>query len=183
MWKGLPVEGGLSLPRGCDSPRRTDPQEFAEPGRWAASMVDQDWRNGLRARFPSVLAEQAEIRCGAGWAELLNELCDQLQCLANTGAGQPVAIQVKEKLGALCFYFHVVYPNADAAGSRQQLSEADPDARASFDALVDAARRRSREICELCGRRGRLRREVGILATRCDTHARPGWESADIGAD
>lgn len=83
---------------------------------------------------------------GAGWLPLVEELVIDL---IELGWDRQVA-QVKEKFGGLRFYIGV--GSADIA------------------ATIDRAQERSFEICEECGRPGRLR-DGPYLLVRCDEHA------------
>lgn len=93
--------------------------------------------------------------CGDGWFALIHELCTTLSQLATeegrTADNWPKAVQVKEKFGTLRFY-------AD------NLSEA-------MDEAVDRAEERSAQICEVCGKAGRLRTFGGWHTTLCGYHA------------
>ena len=84
-----------------------------------------------------------------GWYKLIHELCVQIQKHAAENDLDPVALQVKEKLGGLRFYLR---------GADERI-----------DALIDGAERRSFKICEVCGEPGQLRAH-GWLRTLCDKH-------------
>ncbi|SIT40624.1 conserved hypothetical protein [Paraburkholderia ribeironis] len=89
------------------------------------------------------------FECGDGWYDLLNALCLNLQHATKRGASQVVAIQVKEKFGGLCFYANG--PDADQAG------------------MIELAETMSKQLCEVCGNRGKTIRNGGIK-TRCLEH-------------
>ncbi|CAB3804204.1 hypothetical protein LMG28614_05979 [Paraburkholderia ultramafica] len=91
------------------------------------------------------------LQCGDGWAGLLDDLCRQLQCeTAENGAPQVVALQVKEKFGAIRFYA------ADLAARQRN--------------LVQAAEAASKTTCETCGAPGALIDGLWVK-TRCTAHA------------
>ncbi|ADG18186.1 conserved hypothetical protein [Paraburkholderia atlantica] len=89
------------------------------------------------------------FECGDGWYDLLNALCLNLQHATKRGASQVVAIQVKEKFGGLCFYANGL--DAEQAG------------------MIELAETMSKQLCEVCGNRGKTIRIVGIK-TRCPEH-------------
>ena len=95
---------------------------------------------------------------GDGWYGLVYQLCEQLEPLVgelNTSlqaSGEHFRVlEVKQKMGALRFY---VSHHSDAV-----------------DAMIDAARQRSLEMCEVCSRLIRtveLRNHDGWLVTLCE---------------
>ncbi|MGF6447121.1 hypothetical protein [Paraburkholderia youngii] len=89
------------------------------------------------------------FECGDGWYDLLNALCLNLQHATKCGASQVVAVQVKEKFGGLCFYANG--PDAEQAG------------------MIELAETMSKQLCEVCGNRGKAIRNGGIK-TRCPEH-------------
>src|SRR6202022_5056215 len=81
-------------------------------------------------------------------------------------------LQIKEKFGALRFYWSGNMPNA---------------ARAKVEEAIALAVARSACTCEICGAEGRLYNRGGWLATACPQHARgeavsikPGFENLRI---
>lgn len=120
----------------------------------------------LSERYPKIFAERQGspmttamgrgFECGDGWFDLIDELCRDLQAEADSGRiPQPVAQQVKEKIGSLRFRFFPLY-------------EFSKD-------LLETARKKSLEICEVCGETGRLRCAPSFgYRTTCDSHAREG---------
>ncbi len=107
------------------------------------------YRSELRIRYPAIL-EHASLSYEAGWAVLLDTLCERLQHHADHG-GQAVQItQAKEKWGEL---------SVNGMGGDD-----------STYGLIDIAEALSAHICELCGSPGRLH-EGQIFRTRCSEHA------------
>ncbi len=93
--------------------------------RWPAIFVD---RHGS----PEQTSMCWGFTCGDGWYPLIDVLCEALQREADQGDGpQPVAVQVKEKLGSLRFHVRI-------ASERQR-------------AMIDFARDISERTCEWCG--------------------------------
>lgn len=108
------------------------------------------------------------FECDEGWAPLIAEL------EAKLGGLSPdyTISQVKEKFGGLRFY-------ANAGGVDEATST-------QFYALIREAEARSYEICERCGRPGRLSRRgtYGWFKTVCSTCAGEfSMEPVDSGDD
>lgn len=107
------------------------------------------YRSELRIRYPAIL-EHTSLSYGAGWAGLLDALCERLQHHADQG-GQAVQItQAKEKWGEL---------SVNGMGGDDYAY-----------GLIDMAEALSAHICELCGNPRRLE-EGAVFRTRCGVHA------------
>ena len=85
------------------------------------------------------------FECGDGWFDLIWKLCENL-IIANFDG---TALQVKEKFGGLRFY----------TSGGDDLS----------DKLIDSAEDESFHICEVCGRKGKIR-SWGWVSTLCFYH-------------
>lgn len=91
------------------------------------------------------------IECADGWFNLIDVLCACLQMATDcSGDHQVVAVQVKEKMGAL--RFHV------SNASERQLG------------MIDLATMMSSRTCELCGEPGQRAEVSGTVLTRCLAH-------------
>lgn len=91
------------------------------------------------------------FECDDGWFDIIHDLCTRLQqYIDNTSVEQVVATQVKEKYGTLRFYYH---------GGDDYT-----------DVLVAEAERKSAEVCEVCGDKGKLMSFGGWLKTVCEKH-------------
>ena len=118
----------------------------------------------LYERYPAIFAEfqrpDAEengykIWCKDGWFELINTLCEQLQYWAFTRkTPQPIAMDVKEKFGALRFVAQ--NENAEQRGA------------------IRMAQTMSTRLCEVCGAPGRLIVDGCTIMTRCEQHTHEG---------
>lgn len=100
---------------------------------------------------PSVSLMCFGFECRDGWFNLLNSLCKAIQdhLDANPTAQQVVVKQVKEKYGALRFYFD--------GGDK------------FIDDLVDAAEKDSFHICDTCGTTKNLLRQQGWVRVTCQS--------------
>jgi hypothetical protein len=96
------------------------------------------------------------IGCGDGWYNIIDQLCHNIQSHVDwqnrntTTVPQVVAVQVKEKVGSLRFY----YDGGD-------------DYIAGMTSLAESM---SEVTCETCGAPGK-RRGGGWVYTACDAHA------------
>lgn len=100
-----------------------------------------------------------------GWYELLDNLCRKLKTIQEFAGIEVVANQVKEKYGELCFYYVIL-------GNR----EIDEVWREGFidiiDSLIRYAELKSRYVCELCGKSGKLCVRGGWLKALCKNCAK-----------
>ena len=109
--------------------------------------------------------------CENGWRDLLERACARIEAaLVESGAFR--ALQIKEKFGALRFYW------------TGDMSEA---TKAKVDEAIALAVARSACTCEICGAEGWLHNRGGWLATACADHARgelapikPGYEDLHL---
>lgn len=110
-------------------------------------------------RYPSLFGARSQpesgmawgFTCGDGWFDLIDTLCNEIQCWTADGSMPPVTVvQVKEKFGSLRFRYR--------GGDEQTRG------------MVRMAEAMSTRLCEECGAPGTF---VGIM-TRCKTHALDG---------
>jgi hypothetical protein len=144
-------------------------------------MVDsvQDWRVKLMQAHPRLFripsgrpdAAQGYPNCEEGWRDLLERCCARIETALAEGGALRV-LQIKQKFGALRFYWSGHLPDA---------------AEAKVDEAIALAAARSACTCEICGAEGRLHNRGGWLATACPEHAkgelkpvRPGFENIHI---
>lgn len=81
---------------------------------------------------------------GEGWFPIIKELIEDL---ISMGWNKQIT-QVKEKFGGLCFYIN---------GGTDEI----------YDRIIEAERK-SYTICEITGRPGELRKDIGWFKTLCD---------------
>jgi hypothetical protein len=84
---------------------------------------------------------------GPGWIDLVDRLTEKILKIAKEKEIEVYATQVKEKYGTLRFYLS---------------SETD-----EMSTLISEASNESRIICEICGKEGKLKLEVGWWQVRC----------------
>lgn len=130
----------------------------------AASSADHgtDGLDELRGRIPEGWGKW--VSCEPGWYPLILELNNSL---SNIDPDYQVH-QIKEKWGALVFYFRPMGLTLTGEQIRQ------------MDALVADAEKRSTRICEICGESGSLVKHAGYWMTRCPECLRA--ETAPSGA-
>lgn len=106
---------------------------------------------------------------GEGWTDLVAELCQNIDARLRQDPGARFRVkQVKEKFGALRFYY--------------ELHDASDVTRRAIRGLVDAACAESESICERCGRLATLTQRNGWLSTQC-RECLEALERADEGDD
>ncbi|MBV6272161.1 hypothetical protein KVP09_04400 [Alcaligenaceae bacterium CGII-47] len=89
-----------------------------------------------------------------GWGHLIETLCARLDTILQDAPGASIeVIQVKEKFGALRFYYSVHH--------------ADDSTEQALRQAVDLAARASAHICERCGRPSELTSNDGWYSTVC----------------
>lgn len=95
----------------------------------------------LCRRYPFIFSERnlsgscmgRGFECGDGWFDIIDALCESIQCLIDDeGLPQVGATQVKEKIGALRF----------------RVNRSGPEIRG----VIRMAESMSRRICDLCGK-------------------------------
>ncbi len=113
--------------------------------------MKSDAMSGLQKTYPKILSPEIEIGCLDGWVPLLDSLCSNIQqhLDANPAIPQFRGVQVKEKFAELRFY---------ANGGDQHCRD-----------LVETARIKSLETCEICGEPGTM---IGTkwVSIRCEQH-------------
>lgn len=90
------------------------------------------------------------IDCKDGWYDIIQELCGDISKIDKAGVTQ--ASQVKEKFGGLRFYVTQCTPEVHD--------------------LISEAEEKSYHTCEVCGKKGELRRDLGWIRTLCEQHYR-----------
>ena len=107
------------------------------------------------------------FQCDDGWFSLIDQLCARLQVIQKITKISIIAVQVKEKFGALRFYASI-----DVTSSK--LSKKDKSI--WYDLIYDLIicyETKSKAICELCGKApAQLINYEMILKTVCDKHAK-----------
>jgi hypothetical protein len=101
--------------------------------------------------------ELPPFECRSGWHALLHDLLSKIDALL--GPTRTIAVdQIKEKFGALRFYWHGDVTDAE---------------RKQIEALVRLAARVSAETCEICSERAMIHPwNGGFWQSNCVTHAR-----------
>ena len=127
--------------------------------------MNQDFDTQLCANYPKIFTnndiQTFGIECGDGWYKILDALCGNIlhDNLSNTPIPneiqQVVVSQVKEKFGALRFY----YDGGDEV----------------IEGMVRLAETMSECTCETCGGPGKLR-GTKWMYTACDNHAKDNAE-------
>jgi|ERR1035437_5596684 hypothetical protein len=112
----------------------------------------------LVEKYPAIFADRnGDMRetamcwgfeCDDGWYKIIDKLCQEI--MWNCGRIIPVATQVKEKYGELCFYIN---------GGSDEVYEA-----------IRKAEKKSLRTCEICGEKGQLRENKGWFKTVCEKH-------------
>lgn len=110
----------------------------------------------LPLRYPALFPDGGPpwgFEHGEGWTALVADLCQRInETLQQEPSARFRVKQIKEKFGALRFYYALQSSNETAR---------------AIDALVDEACERSEHICEQCGHEGNLTQRNGWLLTWC----------------
>lgn len=125
-------------------------------------VADQErgtWREELRSSYSPWFDDlDFGFQCGDGWREIVTQLTAAIAVIVGGPDAAPGirVVQVKEKMDTLRFYArHVPEPHADAVWQ-----------------AIEGAEKRTGEICESCGRVGKLRESSdGYGHTARDSHA------------
>ena len=110
-----------------------------------------------------VSSDRVSFRCGEGWAGIIDQFLIEVEDVAAEfgHVGCVHLLNVGEHLGRLEASLWLSGAARDDAGFKDRCV-----------ALADGLRQRSKRVCEICGRPGRLRIDrTGWLGTRCDRHA------------
>ncbi len=115
--------------------------------------------------------------CGDGWYDLLDEMCTKIQGVYDERGRKPDIIidQIKEKFATLRFYYHFEgeEPGIQAfdffgQGSIRMHPGKDDEVHEKIAQIVRWGEERSGEICERCGKPGKLRQYAHYICTQCD---------------
>ena len=90
------------------------------------------------------------LEIGMGWFPLIEDLCKVIKKEIKNNPSDFYITQIKEKFGGLRFY--VSYRNK------------------KIDEAINKAEEKSFKICEVCGKRGKLRDDFGWILTLCSHH-------------
>jgi len=93
--------------------------------------------------MPNISREQAKKMVGSGWSKLIDKIYDKLPQDA-------YILQIKEKFGGLRFYVGNVGMD--------------------IQNFIDEVEDESYDTCEECGKKGKLREDLGWMLTLCDEH-------------
>jgi len=94
--------------------------------------------------------------CDDGWFDLLHDLCNGLSSYTDIEI-----IQVKEKFGMLRVYY-----------SFTNLESFTEEIKESMRKFVSEIENKSAHVCEVCGKKGKLRNELPWIKTLCIKHLR-----------
>lgn len=116
---------------------------------------DPDLYDALISKYPKLYRHYSYIDCGIGWIKIIDDLSKKLESLINDlkeieeeEEELPYASQIKEKFGELRFYM---------SSETQEMSKE-----------IDKATRKSRKTCEICGKKGKIRKANNWLYCLCD---------------
>ena len=114
--------------------------------------------------------------CSDGWYEILDSMCAEItKAFADEGRAVDLIVdQIKEKFGTLRFYYHFEgqKPGISAIDFLGQgslrISGGDVPIHKTIAAIVRKWEERSAEICEKCGKPGKLRKDRPWIRTLCE---------------
>jgi len=114
--------------------------------------------------------------CNDGWFDLIVDLCTEIEEVYKKANIKPDIIveQIKEKFGTLRFYFsfegkrnrlHAI--DFLGVGSIRYM-QTDNSLHKEIAQIVKKYEKKSGEVCEVCGERGRLQTDLPWVLTLCD---------------
>lgn len=126
--------------------------------------MNLDLEQKLKSRHPRLLRDLRRqnagtpiardgITCRDGWFALIDDLCGRIEAASTDDDVLRVA-QIKEKFAELRFYLHEPHRAPD-----------------EVRLLIEAARARSRTVCEICGQPGALYEDQRWFHIYCVAHA------------
>jgi len=108
----------------------------------------------FKKKYPELFSEDFIYECGDGWLEIIEKVCEKITWAMNAPLAELTEpypktkiIRIKEKFGALEIYLSEYHPY--------------------YDKIIRSARFKSMTICEICGKKGRLKGKNGWWMTRC----------------
>lgn len=122
-----------------------------------------------------------------GWYAIVDKLCTDIEAALGPERSEKIAVrQIKEKFGALRFYYRLgeredIHADATSPSGRQHMvmrsrgstepgaEEEDPVV-SQLRAMTKAACEASTKICETCGAPGEVRNVRGWYTALCDVH-------------
>jgi len=103
-----------------------------------------------------------------GWRQLIDNAFRSAEQILSDYRDAPFRIvQVKEKLGTLTIYFR-------QEGLPTEVSD-------RLSEIMQAARKQSLYVCEICGASARLGSTPGCISVRCASCAPVGWVPSSVG--
>lgn len=114
--------------------------------------------------------------CGSGWYSIIRDLCAEIREICRKAGVEPDIIidQIKEKSGTLRFYWHreendpEIHAIDFMDGGGIRFHAGGSDLNRSLDDAVTRAEKRSKDVCEGCGKPGTLRTDHFWVLTLCD---------------
>ena len=141
---------------------------FMKKGR---SLKDQRASGSINDLYSAFGCE-----CSDGWYGLLDEMCTKIQAVYDENGSEPDIIidQIKEKYGTLRFYYHFGDDNPGIhaidfiGGQSVRFRPGKGDKlHKRIAEIVSWGEERSGEICEECGKPGKIR-DLPYILTLCD---------------
>lgn len=130
----------------------------------AWTMEEHDWEadrleyERIRARFPELVTRG--FQCMGGWYPILESMFEDIRKALPEGDEEHWSLlQVKEKWAGLSVYYS--FKGNDEVG--REIGQA-----------VRLAQARADHRCEVCGKRGSVRKRRALFMQRCDEHADGG---------
>lgn len=113
--------------------------------------------NRIESEEPTPLSEYG-IQCDKGWIPIVNTIADNLHAI--DPEERIKFVQVKEKFGGLRFYITISDYDRDV----------DKDFWYKTHEIIHQGENVASRTCEVCGKEGSTRRDIGWLLTLCEDH-------------
>lgn len=140
--------------------------------------MDEKLQDAIVKCYPKLFRAVRYMENGDGWHEIIEDMCAEINHQIESKQTKEVYFtQIKEKFGTLRVYFvEVQYPSLIRdievwlLQKLYKIFGRQYYYRSTVDLAIMKAEERSAHTCEICGKLGSTRTDIGWLTTLCDEH-------------